>query len=36
MKKLEGCCEGKERVGMQVEKVLVWVKEITKDVVSKI
>jgi hypothetical protein len=27
------CYEGKERVGMQNEKVLVWVKEITKDVV---
>jgi hypothetical protein len=30
------CCEGKERVGMQDEKVLVWVKENTKEVVSKL
>jgi hypothetical protein len=27
------CCEGKERVGMQVEKFHAWVKAITKDVV---
>jgi hypothetical protein len=30
------CCEGKEGVGMQDEKVHVWFKTITKDVVSKI
>jgi hypothetical protein len=30
------CCEGKEGVGMQAEKVPVWFKTITKDVVSKI
>jgi hypothetical protein len=29
------CCEGKEGASMQVEKVPVWVKVITKDVVSK-
>jgi hypothetical protein len=30
------CCEGKERVGMQDEKVPVWVKAIAKDVVLQI
>ena len=29
------CCEGKEGTRMQTEKVLVWFKTITKDVVSK-
>jgi hypothetical protein len=29
-------CEGKAGVGMQDEKVLVFLKTITKDVVSKI
>jgi hypothetical protein len=27
------CCEGKSGVGMQAEKVHVWFKTITKDVV---
>jgi hypothetical protein len=27
------CCEGKEGAGMKVEKVHVWFKKITKDVV---
>jgi hypothetical protein len=30
------CCERKEGAGMQAEKVPVWFKTITKDVVSKI
>jgi hypothetical protein len=30
------CCEEKEGAGMQDEKVPVWFKTITKDVVSKI
>jgi hypothetical protein len=30
------CCERKEGAGMQAEKVPVWLKTITKDVVSKI
>jgi hypothetical protein len=30
------CCEGKEGASMEAEKVFVWFKTITKDVVSKI